>query len=300
MKQSGTVGPQSFLLTSFHLSRSFLRYVFLTPIFPPAFILMTQRTDPNSSLPKYRRPRPGFTLIELLTVIAIIGILAAILIPVVSAVREKAKAGACQSNMRQVGLASSMFAFENNGRTLPLYTLRTFFPEIDARNTVTNGAGVFAWPEILMPYVSGGEDVFSCAALTENAIHGNGGISSQRQPLGIGMNFFPERGVGMLNVSIGNCRLLDSMEDPTRTVYFADAGGGQFANGPFDARRDEPGYGSVFFRGNTSGGDSVMPRHGGKINAAFVDGHVEQVDPQEIDWGPRTNAPAAGWADPDS
>ena len=47
----------------------------------------------------------AFTLIELLTVIAIIGILAAILIPVVSAVRESARSAQCQSNLRQIGTA---------------------------------------------------------------------------------------------------------------------------------------------------------------------------------------------------
>ncbi|MEX2380793.1 MAG: prepilin-type N-terminal cleavage/methylation domain-containing protein, partial [Opitutales bacterium] len=110
---------------------------------------MTKKRDANSPLLKRWRRQAGFTLIELLTVIAIIGILAAILIPVVSAVRAKARAAACQSNMRQVGLASSLYIFESNGYTLPLYTLRGYFPEIDAGNTVTNGAGVFAWPEIL-------------------------------------------------------------------------------------------------------------------------------------------------------
>ena len=61
------------------------------------------------------RRAPGFTLIELLVVIAILAILAALLLPALTAAKGKAKSTGCISNLRQLSLGWKIYADENNG-----------------------------------------------------------------------------------------------------------------------------------------------------------------------------------------
>ncbi|EIQ00948.1 prepilin-type N-terminal cleavage/methylation domain-containing protein [Opitutaceae bacterium TAV1] len=58
----------------------------------------------------------AFTLVELLTVIAIIGILAALIIPTVGKVRSSARAVQCISNLRQMGTAMALATEDRRGR----------------------------------------------------------------------------------------------------------------------------------------------------------------------------------------
>lgn len=74
-------------------------------------------------LPSPKSCRSAFTLIELLTVVAIVGILAAILIPVVGNVRKSAQNTNCVSNLRQIGHAMALYTNDHNGRLPgPIYS----------------------------------------------------------------------------------------------------------------------------------------------------------------------------------
>ena len=87
--------------------------------------------------------RKGFTLVELLTVISIISLLMAILLPVLGRARRSARAGVCQSNLRQWGMVYKMYTDEFDGRLPQDY-------------------GEFAWYYPISPYYSNDAKILFC------------------------------------------------------------------------------------------------------------------------------------------
>jgi prepilin-type N-terminal cleavage/methylation domain-containing protein/prepilin-type processing-associated H-X9-DG protein len=60
-------------------------------------------------------PRAAFSLVELLVVIAVVAILAGMLMPAISMVRQTAQGARCQSNLRQLVLGAIAYSGENDG-----------------------------------------------------------------------------------------------------------------------------------------------------------------------------------------
>jgi len=101
------------------------------------------RSSPRLAGPVSRRSlgAGGFTLIELLTVIAIIGILAALIFPTVGKVRETAQRTVDANNLRELVKAASLYAADNNDRLPDPGAVATQYPGL--------GAGPYAWAAIL-------------------------------------------------------------------------------------------------------------------------------------------------------
>jgi len=89
--------------------------------------------------------RPGFTLVELLVVIGIIAVLIGMLLPALNGARRAAYGVTCSSNLRQMGIAMTMY--NNEWKYYP------------GHSTVS---GTAVWPTRLRKYMKGNQGVFRC------------------------------------------------------------------------------------------------------------------------------------------
>jgi len=103
--------------------------------------------------------KPGFTLIELLVVIAIIAILAAILFPVFARARESARKTSCLSNMKQIGLASLMYA-QDYDETYE--DARSATDQLEGGGNAANGCSQIYANSIANPITYSGGPLINC------------------------------------------------------------------------------------------------------------------------------------------
>ena len=218
----------------------------------------------------------GFTLIELLVVISVIALLIAILLPALRAARDSARAVACMSNQRQLGISFGVYLNDNDGEFPPYY------------NSQISDDRYFQiwWPARMVKETAlQTPEIFSDPAFTTHDFPDFGDIDVQ----GPASSFHTRLAwshYGYNGLYLGS----SNQESPRPTEWTAVTARVAGVRNPSDTvammdtqRRDlERGYCVAYDIPHTFNG---IARHRGAVNVLWADQHASAVrvrDPREV------------------
>jgi len=214
--------------------------------------------------------RRAFTLIELLVSIAVIAILAAMILPVLSQSRQSAWRTQCASNLRELGLATEMYWDDNQGNCFQYIFGTTNYGQIYWFGWIGPGAEGQRPYDLslgaLNPYIHNNR-VRICPAL-DYALAGFK-LKADGEVFSYGYNFY------LSKASSKPPLRATKIPHPTGTVLFADAA----QVNDFQAPPSNPMLEEWYYVDTNTSYPNGHFRHNQKANVVFCDGHVDSEKP---------------------
>jgi len=216
----------------------------------------------------------AFTLVELLVVISIIGLLAGLAVPAINGGLKSAKAGACLSNLHQIGVATMAYAADNSFK-LP-----------------NAGSGTSdMWATQLATFISTGtkskKSIFVCPGCEKTVVEATG--NDVAVTYGVHNGLMPKGGTAS-NIS--------SVVRSTEVILAGDVcqNPGNKGWSPFCIEQpsiisSQTGKGgsidltspiTVGTDSDNGNNPSLRYRHSGKVNVVMVDGHAEAIKKNSV------------------
>jgi prepilin-type N-terminal cleavage/methylation domain-containing protein/prepilin-type processing-associated H-X9-DG protein len=218
----------------------------------------------------------GFTLIELLIVVAIIGILIGLLLPAIARAKNSGKVTACLNNLRQLQLAWTMYADDQDGRLVRNdYVIGTPHPsraswvqgrlDYSPNNPANTNSDLFLDENISLfaPYLHAPQ-VYRCPA-DRSTVTINGLPYSRVRSYGMNWALASERGT-----EVKVLRRFDEIQTPAPSKMFV------FLDQHPDYISDPHFHMSLAAGGQSVFLDLPSANHNGSGTLTYADGHAER------------------------
>lgn len=219
-------------------------------------------TKTGIRLPVLKRRRMcGFTLMELLVVVAVVGILAAVLLMGVGKLKERGNGVKCANNLRQIGVALASYVGDHDGALVPGSE-----PEPGKM-----------WYNVLEPYMSDGPEIDPSSPNRPKWQQCPSKVFTKnpdRFSVGYGWNYY-FFGLSFADGEYtkwlyGYGARMSTVQKPSQTIIIGDS---------MDMKKVTESFQNIYVY---FAYDLFARRHGDRGNYLFLDGHVESQTPEYL------------------